>query len=394
MEQEALLIRPLQRVDILLVLAGAEGRNHQGLRLAAGEQGRAVGARQHADLGEDRAHRRQVASVDAALMIEDVPAHHLRLGVVERLGDLFGLELGFAVRRQQRTQHLRLRGVDRGVALLLLRNRIGSPEIGLADFEHGLLDRGFVCRLEFARLLGGSLGEIDDRLDHRLERRMTGHHGLQHRLLGELLGLRFDHQHRIGRAGDDEVEDGFLHLLDRRVDLDLVLDEADARAADRTHEGHARQGKRRRGGDHRQDVGIVLHVVAEHGGDHLRVAAEIVGEQRADRPVDQTGRESLAIGQSAFALEVAARNAAGGERLLLIVDGEREEIDAGLRRLRGDDRCENRRLAPGRQHRAVGLPSDAASLENELAPAEGQLLALYVKHVFIILFLAIGCESL
>ena len=88
MEQEALLVRPLERVDVLLVLAGAERRDHQRLRLAAGEQRRAVGARQHADLGEDRAHRRQVAAVDAALVVEDVPAHDLGLGVVEGLGDL------------------------------------------------------------------------------------------------------------------------------------------------------------------------------------------------------------------------------------------------------------------------------------------------------------------
>ena len=37
--------------------------------------------------GEDRAHRRQVAAVDAAAVVEDVPAHDLGLRVVERLGD-------------------------------------------------------------------------------------------------------------------------------------------------------------------------------------------------------------------------------------------------------------------------------------------------------------------
>ena len=93
MEQEALLVGALERVDVLLVLAGAERRHDQRLGLAAGEQRRAVGARQHADLGEDRPHRRQVAAVDAALVVEDVPAHDLGLGVVERLADRFGREL-------------------------------------------------------------------------------------------------------------------------------------------------------------------------------------------------------------------------------------------------------------------------------------------------------------
>ena len=37
MQQKRLFIRSLQRVDELLVLGGAEGGDHQGLGLAAGE---------------------------------------------------------------------------------------------------------------------------------------------------------------------------------------------------------------------------------------------------------------------------------------------------------------------------------------------------------------------
>jgi hypothetical protein len=39
----------MQGIDDLLVATGAQGGDHQRLRLAAGEQRRAVGARQHAD---------------------------------------------------------------------------------------------------------------------------------------------------------------------------------------------------------------------------------------------------------------------------------------------------------------------------------------------------------
>ena len=49
MQQERFFVGALQRVDALLVLAGAERGDHQRLGLAAGEQRRAVGARQHAD---------------------------------------------------------------------------------------------------------------------------------------------------------------------------------------------------------------------------------------------------------------------------------------------------------------------------------------------------------
>ena len=55
-QHEALLVTlaPATRVDDLLVVGGAEGDRHERLRLAAGEERRAVGARQHADLARDR----------------------------------------------------------------------------------------------------------------------------------------------------------------------------------------------------------------------------------------------------------------------------------------------------------------------------------------------------
>ena len=130
-EQETLLVRAVERIDILLVLAGAQGGDDERLRLAAGEQGRAVGARQDADLREDRTDSRQIAAVDAALVVEDVPAHHLGLGVVERFGDLGGRELRLAALRDERRHDLRLDGVDRSIALLLLGDRIGGSQIRL-----------------------------------------------------------------------------------------------------------------------------------------------------------------------------------------------------------------------------------------------------------------------
>ncbi len=64
-QHERFLVRALQRVDPLLVLAGAERGDDNGLGLAAGEQRRTVGARQEAGLGDDRAHGDEIAAVDA-----------------------------------------------------------------------------------------------------------------------------------------------------------------------------------------------------------------------------------------------------------------------------------------------------------------------------------------
>ena len=206
MEQEALLVGAVERVDVLLVLARPERRDDERLCLAAREQGRAVRAREDPDLRQDRADGGQVAAVDAALVVEDVPAHHLRLGVMERLGDFGGREPGLAALGGERGHDLGLDGVDGGVALLLLGDRIGGAQIRFGDLEHGLLDRGAIARGQIARILGGFFSQADDRLDDRLEAGVAGHDRFQHGLLGQLLGFRFDHQNRVRRAGDDEVE--------------------------------------------------------------------------------------------------------------------------------------------------------------------------------------------
>ncbi len=390
-QQESLLVGSVERVDVLLVLAGAERRDRERLRLAASEERRTVGARQDADLRQNRPHGLEIASVDAPAVVEDVPAHHLGLGVVERFRDFRGRELRFAALRRQRRHHLRLGGVDGGVALLLLGQRIGGAKIGLADCEDRLFNVAAIVRGKVARLLGRLLGEPDDRRDHRLEGGVAGHDGLQHRLFAEFLGLGFDHQHGVGGAGDDEVEGRVLHLLDRRVDLDLALDHADAGGADRPHEGHAGKGERRRRRDQPENVGIGLEVIGQHRRNDLRVAAEPVRKQRPDRTVDEARRQRLAVRRAAFALQIAAGNAAGREGLLLIVNGEREEILAGLRLLGGDDGREHRGFAPGGEHGAVGLTGDAAGLQNELPPAPVEFYALNIEHLSS--SLKSGCES-
>ena len=63
--------------------------------------------------------------------------------------------------------------------------------------------------------------------------------------------------------------------------------------------------------------GIVLHVMGENGDDHLRLVAPAVREQRTDRAIDQAGNQRFLFGGSAFALEIAAGDAACGVGLFL-----------------------------------------------------------------------------
>ncbi len=161
--------------------------------------------------------------------------------------------------------------VDGGVTIGLLGDLVGIAQLGFEMLQHFGFKSGVVFRLEFARLLGGHFGELDDRVDHRLEALVAEHDGAEHHVFVQFLGFRLDHQHGVLRAGNDEVEARLVHLVEMRVENIFAVDVADARAADRAHEGNAGERQRCRGGNHRQDVGIVLEIVLDDGDDDLGV---------------------------------------------------------------------------------------------------------------------------
>ena len=389
MKQEVRPIGAVQGVDHLLVVAGAERGHHQRLGLAAGEQARPVGARQHADLGDDRAHRHEIAAVDAAAVVEDVPAHHVGLELLDDELEVLALPLLLGQAGEDRL----LGRADRGLAVELVADAEGGAHRLAAGRLGAVVERGVVGRGEGERLAGGVLGHVDDQVDHRLHLLVAELHRAEHLGLGELVGLGLDHHHRVLGAGDDQVEPllgvapQLLHVVDCRVEHVAAVDEPDARRADRAEERRARQGSAARGGDHADDVGIVLHVVAEHGDDDLGLVLEALDEQRPDRPVDQAGGQHLLLGRPRLALEEAARNLAGGVGLFLVVNGQREEVEAGLRLLLVDDGGQHAGLAVGGDDGGVGLPGDLPRFEGERVMAPLDRFLDDVEHC---LFLRIG----
>ena len=126
----------------------------------------------------------------------------------------------------------------------------------------------------------------------RLHVLVTEHDGAEHDLFAQFLRFGFHHQNRVHRAGDDEVELGVRHLVDRRIQAILTVDVTDARGADRAHERHAGDRQRRGRRDQADDIGIVFHVVRKHLHHDLRLVAIAFGEQRTDRAVDQARRSA------------------------------------------------------------------------------------------------------
>ena len=122
MQHEVFTTLALERVDHLFVLAGAEGGDAESLRLAAGEQGGPVGARQNADFGDDLTDRLGVAAVDTDAGLEDSAADDIGLELLEhRFGGVGALTFS-----GQRFEQFLLGGADQILAGFLLRLLVGG----------------------------------------------------------------------------------------------------------------------------------------------------------------------------------------------------------------------------------------------------------------------------
>ena len=166
-----LAVLAFQRVDDLLVLAGAERGDHQSLGLAAGEQRRAVGARQHADLGSRSGGRSWCRGRRCAMPVSRMlPRTMSASSSFRTLADQFGVGIALGRRRLDR---LGLDRADLGVAGLLDALRIGVAQrrsaVGASSLALAAASSPRAAAGSRQGSLAHCLGQLDDRLDHRLE---------------------------------------------------------------------------------------------------------------------------------------------------------------------------------------------------------------------------------
>ena len=126
-----------------------------------------------------------------------------------------------------------------------------------------------------------------------------------------------------------EIDVGRGLLLERRHRDELAVHSRDAHAGERPGprdvgevEGCARARES-------EGVGGVDLVGGEDGRDDLRIALVPLGKEGPHRAVDDAADEDLVVPLAPLALEEAARDLAGGERLLDVLAGEGEEVEAG-----------------------------------------------------------------
>jgi hypothetical protein len=358
----------VEAVHDLLVVRGAERRGHEGLRLAAGEERRAVRAGEDAHLDGDRADVRGLAAVHA-LVGERGLADQDPLDLVRRGADVGRRELA-------RDGHLVLGVHERGL------DRLADGLDGRLAGELGRLVQGLAQRRLEARghrgdrrrvdgllderhgLPAGLLAQLADRVADAPDHGVAEEDRLEHDLLGQLVGAGLDHRHGGLRAGHHEVERAVLHRLDVGEGDELVALHADADRAQGAEERHRRQRERGARRDDREHVRVVRLVVRDGERLDLDVVLEPLGPERPDGPVRHAHREDLTLARRALALHEAARDLAGRVRLLAIVDRQREEVGPLARRAGAgageDDRVAepHRRGARREQRQPPGLDDE------------------------------------
>ncbi len=194
-----------ERIDELLVLAGAERGNDERLRFAAREKRGTMRARQRADFGNDGPHGDKIAPVDALLGVEHRIAHHFGFQIVEQIAEILGADLAVTF-ADEIFRRLRLDFGDAVAAQMLFGNLERTGQIDGGDLADLVQNRRIGIDRNRTRFLRGLLGEADDRVDHRLHAAMAEHDRAEHDVFRQFLGFGFHHQHRIGGAGHDEIE--------------------------------------------------------------------------------------------------------------------------------------------------------------------------------------------
>ena len=364
MKEERFPVLLDQAVDLLLVLTRAEGCGDDALGLASGKQRRPVDAREEGYLDRDRPDGLVVTTIDAALLVEHLPAHRVVAKVL-----VGTLDIAFEIRelRRQLGHDFLFDFAKAAVARVLLRDVAGLDDPRESDLFDPRVDL-LVSRVrrEGPLFLADRLADLLDELEDTLHRLVTELDGGDQVRFGQLIGFAFDHDDGVLGRGHDQLAVAVLLFLVRRVRDQLAFDARDTDTSDGSCPGNRADVNGRRGAHHCEHVGLIAPVCADHGCDDLCLAHVAVGKEGAAGPVDQSAGEDLMIALPRLALEEAPRDLAGSVGLFDVVAGQRKKRRAGPRLFVSNDSDEDHGLATAHQHRAGCLFGNTARLDGDL----------------------------
>ncbi len=379
-QHEGPVLLPRGIIHALLIGRRAERERNQRLCLSPGKQRRSVRPGEDSHFTGNGPDVRIAAAVDSPLLLQDHFPENLFFQLVQGVIDL-GAELGIFHRRAGEDflpDFLQCR-----VPRLLHRHDVGLPHfiLGLRD---DFLPQVRIDLDSLDGLLGlaGSLPDFILYFDHGPDGLQSKAYGLDGGILVYLAGATFHHDQvdiegTAPRAGEhfsahhEYINVAVLHLLARGVADILPVDTAHPRAGNGYLEGNARYLQCDGCPQHGGHIGIVFIVQGQYGGDQLRFIAVPVREERPDGPVDDPGSQDFPLVGSSFPFEKTAGNLSRRKCHLLVVHGQRHEVQpfpAALRRHHGD---EDHRVSVCDEHTAVGLAGHIVDLQENLPPRKG-----------------------
>ena len=161
--------------------------------------------------------------------------------------------------------------------------------------------------------------------------------------------------------------------------MNVPVDQSNPHRAHRPVEWNVAQSQRAARPVHPQHVRIVLLVRRVDERNHLRLVAEGLRKQRANRPVDLPARQDLLLARPSLALDEAAGNASARVGVLAVLHRQREEVDPLLRVGRGHSRRQNCVVSARGERGAGGLLGHPSGLKcNPLAA--GKLYCHFLLH--------------
>ena len=189
--------------------------------------------------------------------------------------------------------------------------------------------------------------------------------GLEHHVVGHLVGAGLDHDHLLAGGHHGHVHIGDLVLLLGGVHHQLAVHKTHLHSANRAVPGDVGDGQSGGGADEGGDLRGAIPVHAHDGSHDGHVVAEVAGEEGTDGAVDDTAGQDALLAGTALAAHEAAGDAAHSVHLLLKVNAEGEEVDAVTGTGRGGGGDENGGLTVGHQHGGVGQLGHLAHLQGE-----------------------------
>ena len=349
-------------VQLLVGGQSVQRADGQDLRLAAGEQAGAVDPGQHAHLGVQGTDLVLLAAIHAVTLQQPLLDDHL----LELVGDLLQVLVHVGVLFQVLLVPLfdhgvpalladvLVIGVHGGLGLvhevggdlveqLVVEVGVGVLELGLADLLHHLIDEGDLLLVLLVGLLDG----------------------LEHDIVGHLVGAGLDHDDLLAGGDDGHVQIADLALLAVGVEDQLAVHQAHLQGGHGAVPGNVGDGQGGGGADQRGDLGGAVVVHGHDGAHDGHVVAEVIGEQGADGAVDDAGGQDALLAGTALAAVEAAGNTAHGVHLLLEVHGQGEEVDAVAGTGGGGDAAEDAGVAIAHHDGGVGKLGQLADLQRQ-----------------------------